>query len=1113
MWGEEGNRLQSLRVQQRQQYADDLRRQIQEKQTNRRDIQNSNFPRDPSNQETQAQEFQLIRPPQNGRNDSTPRRFPNSNFNNPALAPLSSIPPLTVNVQHPPQNTTTNFPPIHTRHAPLRNINPDTNTFPERVNNLENTVYGIRDDLNFKAQKAADLNENIFPSLNRQISDLRTQIERASSQIIPQQIQPIKNDVNENKNIMENTMQNHRDILQSLHSSYSEINNKVSVFIPSFNDFQEFSKSSFVQLRGESHRNRAAQEASNGKLNSLIFRHQNIFTNLASQNEELNNIDRTISSHFNCLQDNSNKTITSVLNQLAGEIQVESQNRQRILTTLQSQAAQVNERVRNAIQSLMQNVNQLNFSDLLNQISTQIASSINSTQSETDYSVTEISNRLDTLVTDCEDSFGSIQHETISTIEAIKANHIGSMEAIWNALDVESRQRQKNASEIMSKYSNFTELIENEERLQMENCGNIFSEAISSASQIVSEITNPLYRNVHSSYVILNNYDETEARITKLEKAIAEVNNQVSVKIASLNKVFDQQAQEFDSTRKKIEAEFDDLEKHLSYVELSEKKPVSPVSAPAQAARRIEIQEAEKATLTGFEQKISSTEEQLSVIFQQLLTLSNTAQSHTKTKNITTLEGRTQGSDLIESLAKGDKTINKADDEQADAIVEEEEEVQNEEEEEEEDKKDYAKLNSNPALEFTQKIYFTPPADFVPEKEEKEETYPKRRPPVVSFSPDIFKNDKSKPQSPRNDISNISGNSSQVFDSEVLSAEPDSLPYFQTDDVSRFLNSENSLEKNPDGADSHMQEQVEKLISSTINDNQNTSNLPENKEEPTEQNNITQEINLNEAINKNIPEQQIVGNNFDIKFNPDDFKIDITQPAQGSSRSSPRSSQLRQVSKTLKDDLELNSNPDPNIVTNSFAPHPIESLDMNELNAISILGGDNPETNEDKNNRSSRSARSTGSPKNSRRSHSQLGERKEQALRSSPRFSKTSFYADTEGTESENTSPKTQNSNNITPKAAKRAMSQTGGPFNHNDLSETIENSHKFAQTTGRNTLDDGDDVEEGEDSSDANNKDSSSLSTTGLMQNSQIIDFDVDLHEEDEDDESDGSEEEEDPF
>lgn len=247
---------------------------------------------------------------------------------------------------------------------------------------------------------------------------------------------------------------------------FQSLTAKLALFSPLFNDFQETSKTSFVSLRGDINRHRNQLESSNAKIGKIETQDIGIINNLSALNEDLNETDKQKTASFISLENGTNDMMESISSQIFHDIYQTSQQRSTVSTQLQTQVSELNERSKSAITRLIENIKQLNFKDSLEDISKQISNAINSSTTETSLKFNELTRKFDSFLADCEDHFASIDNETVSTIETLKSNHTKSIDVIENCIEEETRIRSKNVNEIMAKYQQFGDVIEQEEKLQ-----------------------------------------------------------------------------------------------------------------------------------------------------------------------------------------------------------------------------------------------------------------------------------------------------------------------------------------------------------------------------------------------------------------------------------------------------------------------------------------------------------------------------------------------------------------------------------------------------------------------------------------------------------------------
>lgn len=729
MFGAEGDRITAMRAQQQQQYAEDLRRQIEEKQnkalrqkrtppsysTTTNDTMqdtinsinfNSNSPKNNNGNNNNnninspnTNNFN-VRPPNMAQQNQAPRgtnymspsrndnysNDTNTNYSNNndfndnysndnnygnnyqsritnygsshedyySIPTTPTIAPLSLNVQPPSSVMTTTYMLGPTTTMTRGALNTDKSTFPTRIDSLETRLFNLREELTVRTEKVNEFNDSIFPSIGRDINDLRNKIELESSQDIPIKTQPVRNFIKEQRNLIENANQIQREAHSNIGSSFSELNAKINGFLPQFNDLQETTKSSFVTLRGDISRQRNMLETSNSKIGKIDSQDRSIVSKLSAQNEDFNQIDQGLTQSFDNFQVNTNEIMLNISSQLAYDIQSESQKREVVSTKLQSQVSEVNNRSKSAISRLSQNISQLDFKDSLEEISKQIASAMNVTNNDTDVKLTDLTRRFDSFLANCEENFVSIQNETVSTIDAIRKNHMGSKDVLEDCLEQEIRVRTKNANEIMTKYAQFRELVQQEEKLQMENCNRNFNDLTFQIKSSINDQTTPMYKDVHGAVYLISHIEETEAKLDKIERMINDANNNLRGKMSAFQIQFKNFLIQINNDRNSMMSKFDQIDKKIDLLQQKNNKN--------SILKRTEIYAIQKVIETGLDAKVTSIEEEISQILKQIAAIQfpqqkvesessrpNSSRKSRRSKKSNT-DGRTEGSILLESL-------------------------------------------------------------------------------------------------------------------------------------------------------------------------------------------------------------------------------------------------------------------------------------------------------------------------------------------------------------------------------------------------------------------------------------------------------------------------------
>ena len=447
-----------------------------------------------------------------------------------------------------------------------------------------------------------------------------------------------------------------------------------------------------------------------------------------------------MTTNFDSLQINTNEIMQNITSSLAYDIQNESQKREAVTNKLQSQVSEVNDRSKSASSRLMQNINQLDFKDSLEEISKQIAAAMNTTNNDTDLKVTDLTRKFDTFLQDCEDNFGSVQNETVSTIESVKSNHLNSMEVIENSLEDENRIRSKNENEISSKYSQFRELINQEQKIQIENCNRTFNDITFQLKSSLNDQLTPMYKDVHAAVYLLSHIEETEAKLEKIEKTVNDTNGRIKEKMTTIQNQFKKLLTEINNERNSMNKQFDEIDHKIDDIQLKNNR--------RSILKRTEIHAIQKEIEIGLDQKVTSIEDEIAQILKNIaeLQLVNRPNSprksgYVKNKIVSKTDGRTEGAVILENLvnetSKKSNTMKpsspqnkkkKIYGEQDNSlfltnnktleITSENDNDSNDDNEKSEE--NFSKIGSNSKLETCQRFHFVPPESIYEQEEIKE---------------------------------------------------------------------------------------------------------------------------------------------------------------------------------------------------------------------------------------------------------------------------------------------------------------------------------------------------------------------------------------------------------
>lgn len=627
MFGEDNDRIMAQRVAQRQQYGEELRKQMYDK---------LNKPQTP---EGIYSTYELMTNPnvqgnaKNNRNvfgfhdknivfpqnlaNRVPHRLPQQVQNQRQYNPVNfqnhdrgyqqtSIAPININFGA----NRTEIQPVLPR-VPHANVL-DPSSFAQRLFSVDQVVNNIHASLADVSGAENNLLNGHIPLLNQQIQQLRSDIERVSSSDINQALRTLSEFTKSNRNLIDQNTQLISTEIQSVKDRVSDIFSATNQFTSKFNEFSESAKQHYITTNSEISRFNQSLDGTNQRLASYTARVQRVAeeTHQCTRSHEL--CDKTATSSFNGLQLSINELVQSISKQLADEIRSVSETRISTNQTLHSQIEEVNNRSSVSIQNLRNFVGDLSssFSKMITDSRSNIAAAFEQTQNETYSFINDIGTRLDEIISQSEENFVSIQSEIGETVNEIKKNSVGVFNMLEKALMDESSARKRNSNEILTKYKNFQNSIEQELVLQKQHIVEIITNHETEASKhlhytsdSILEITNPLIANKNRLY-------EIEQRMSTLEEMMQHLNGMFVGTLSTLTKNYNDLKAQVYECHGEIESNLSDLSKRIIIVE-------DPDTTPDFALRE-EVQDYSRRFDENIEGQMSGVENQLQLILSNL---------------------------------------------------------------------------------------------------------------------------------------------------------------------------------------------------------------------------------------------------------------------------------------------------------------------------------------------------------------------------------------------------------------------------------------------------------------------------------------------------------------
>lgn len=632
--GEEGEALAQRRVQQQKTYAEDLRRQIEEK---------NNKPKSPA-----ILDEDIF-------GNTTGNRFLNNRINNlndhisyqPPQPPLirnagTNLAPINDSVVVPavanPQRNAPALGHVSPRLQPLPDLppstgpSPDAIRFADRLVWLETSVDQHQNILKAASDSANRLERTAIPSLNDGIQQLRSALERVMSVDIPGRMRPLEEENSRLEERINSATVGFNQQATSLRDRLSETDNIFTETTRKFDEFAEGVKSTLMQFKADISRSRDSHDSLAQRISGSESRAAQLEEVLRTVAASLSNFEKTAGDTITSSQSQINGAVSAASLQLAADIKQELDAREQQTNIIHNQVEEVNQRVGSSVSQVNSLINDLNtsFRQSLNSLSTSVTSALEDTRASTDLKYSEISDRLDSLLTETDNNFNTVQNEAISTLSSINENSVKSRDILTSALQNECMTRRKNETDIAKRYEKFMSVIMNEMQLQTSQMEEMCNQATAKLISQSNEQLIPLKNEVLVAKERLKSIDTVVHKTNNAEHLVNTINTQLLDNVAALGRQSSTIVNAVQKLRSEASESVDALSERLRIVEEQE-------STPAYATRK-DVQEAFSRLTSDFDGRMQDIEQQIGVIFSSLSDLTMTHPAPQQTRGTVTAE-------------------------------------------------------------------------------------------------------------------------------------------------------------------------------------------------------------------------------------------------------------------------------------------------------------------------------------------------------------------------------------------------------------------------------------------------------------------------------------------
>lgn len=609
-FGEEGERLAQQRAAAQRAYAEELKRQIEEKQHPSRSPPNpidsppSGGNRPPSLLQQYNNQPPIAHPPPQGRQNPNPNPPNRGN-----LSPHLSLDPLP------------DLPPA----APA-GPSPDAIRFADRLNWLESSVDQHQSVLKSASDSANRIERTAIPSLTDGIDQLRTAVERISQVDLPGRLLPLEEENARLEERISSAASEYSNIAQSLHDRLGETTSVFQQTQQKFNEFSDSVKSTILEFKSELVSSRDAHDSIAQRITQAESKASQTEESLRSCGSTLQNFEKTANDSITSVQQQINSTVSTSSLQIAQALKAESEGRDQATGTLHSQIEEVNQRAAASVTQVQNVINDLaiSFRQSLNTLSSSVRDALEQTRTESDNQYKDLSERLDSILSDTESNFNNIQNESVSTLGSLNEHANKAREELERALTQECDYRKNNEMQIVQKYDGFKTLIINEMQLQTAQMEEMSANATQQVIKQCNDSVAPLKNEIRTIREKTQGAETLPRRVQEVEQLINQLNTQLVENVGALGQQSSNIVSSIDKMRNDAEQNIDHLNERIRILEDNAVQP--------EFATRSEVNESFLRLNSDFDGRMQEIEQQIGLIFSSLsdLTMSMPSQSTTQ---------------------------------------------------------------------------------------------------------------------------------------------------------------------------------------------------------------------------------------------------------------------------------------------------------------------------------------------------------------------------------------------------------------------------------------------------------------------------------------------------
>ena len=581
-FGAEGERLQQLRRQQAQKYANELKRQMSEKRKRKTTTPATysttsgdayakpghkiqyRVAKDNKTKQSNANIAVVVPPKLKSRKiDVSPRQIAKYDYQ-----------PTTVPTVHVKVHDFDLEPMVSLQMQQTEAADVDPSKFASRVRAAEVLSAQQTRVLQTTNDATQRISQKLLGHVSSGLEDLTTRVHKVASVDMREKVKRVSDGVASNKSYVESLNAELGSSIRLMEQKLEEISVALPQFVKRTDDMNSKRNKTMQEVRSEETRDGGQADIVLQRIGSVEARQSVVASRCADMRAYMERIAGSYSTAYEDMQKSVSSTVSAATARYVDAITAESNALQVSASSLGNRAVAINDLISDALASLNDSANELttNVREAATSLSSSISDALTRTQDEVEVLATEISQKLDVLIGNSEENFNAIQGESIKTIEELKASITETRNVLEKALAEEAKAAIPTPKTVLEKYDSFEKLILNELNLQREQCTEIFSTTESKCVETVDHILFPPHAEVTMMTQAEASISRAETAISKLEDQFRIANAQVQDSITTLTQNYDKLSSTFKALTKTTLSSFSKLDQTLQKLEATRVK-------------------------------------------------------------------------------------------------------------------------------------------------------------------------------------------------------------------------------------------------------------------------------------------------------------------------------------------------------------------------------------------------------------------------------------------------------------------------------------------------------------------------------------------------------------